>query len=1238
MRLAKIVLDGFKSFADKTEFTFDSSITAIVGPNGCGKSNIVDAVKWALGEQSLKSMRSDQMADVIFSGSSSRKPQGTAEVNLFISNPDGSPTGRLPIDTDEVQITRRIYKNGESEYRINNRICRLKDIRELFMDTGVGTKAYSILEQGQIEQLLSGTKIDRRAVFEEAAGISKYRAHKKEALRKLDRTEQNLLRLADILGEVTKRLRSVKLQAAKARNYLQYNQRLKELQVNYWLAEYAKNLTQLKEKETILEQVQQKLSRLEVELTKNDTLISKLGEEKIEMEHKLKAADNLLVTVAGKIEQTLQRIEFLRARITELQQRKENAGQQIEKLQEQERILKENLGRHIQELSNCQMLLQEKSRAIQQVQKDIAEINTECASLEAELEDNKSGIIDIVRRTAQLHNEIQSIEASLRNLSSQKERAALRAEAAKAELEKLLAEKAQHQARLDDIEKVLAELHRSLEAKRKETEEINSLLETEKARLAHSKEARSALASELAILSDMEKNREGLKAGVKSILQNQSVENGRLDYIEGILAEIIEVEPNMADAVEAALEGKTDALVINSMSRLLADRQTIQKLDGRANFISLDRIEPFVDNPPPRCSMLDARCSTSNEYPVSCIRGRLVEFVKTKSKYAPLIWKLLGRTIVVDSMAAAAELANNAQTCPQRSRGNGYEFVTEDAQYLSADGTIRLGPMSKATGLISRRSKIRQLQESLAKIQSEIAMLDEQIQKNNRADAHLTKLCRDLRTAIYEANTEKMQLDAKLTVYEQDINRLRKEQPLIAGEIDVLAEQIAQSVQKQYDSRQKLQEAEAVNQQRSARIKELEAAVAQQKDRQQEQTGRLTDLKVTLGQTAEQSRALKQIIVNLEGQIRANCEASQAAQEEIQNSKFEIQNSQKDILNAEGTVSELFIEKEKNQKSSQLLYEQIEKLLEEQKQTEQLVRSGRAEKSEIEKRINELKIELSQLEVKGQNLIERVQEELQIDLVEAYKNYTDRAVDWDSVREEIAELRGKIERLGNVNVDAIAEQDSLEERHNFLSAQVGDLNSSRAQLQQLINRLNKKSREKFNETFEQIRGHFQQIFRKLFGGGKADIVLEACPGESGEPDPLEAGIEVIARPPGKETRSISLLSGGEKSMTAIALLFAVFKTKPSPFCFLDEIDAALDEANNERFNMLLREFVTETQFIVITHAKRTMSVAQELVGITMQTQGVSKKISVRFDQFDQVDDLSSPAEAGFAKAGTAAVA
>jgi len=1195
MRLEKIVLNGFKSFADKTEFSFDSSITAIVGPNGCGKSNIVDAVKWVLGEQSVKSLRGGQMADVIFSGSSSRKPLGAAEVSLFISNPDGTATGQLPIEADEVQITRRIYKSGESEYRINNKTCRLKDIRELFMDTGIGARAYSILEQGQIEQLLSASKTDRRVVFEEAAGISKFKAHKKEALRKLEHTEQNLLRLADILGEVTTRLRSVKLQAGKARNYLRYSQRLKELQVNYSLVEYHKNQTQLREKKTALEQVEGQLGRLAAEVAKGDSLLSKLGEERIETEHKLSHTDNRLVAVESKIEQQLQRIEFLRTRITELQQRKDSAGERVEKLREQKKVFEADSAEYKSELAKCEKMLEEKSQRVLQIQEAIEEINSECNSLEADLEDEKSGIIDIVRLTAQLHNEIQSISVYRNNLTSQKDRLASRAERARAELEDLLTEKAQRKARLSDIEKVLGELTQNLESKRTETEEINRLLASDNKRLTASREARSALSGELAILTDMEGRREGLNAGVKGILANRSV--NKLDYIEGIAADIISADFKYSDAVEAALEGKTDALVINNTNRLLADTETIEKLEGRANFICMDNIEPFVDK------------KDLSKLPY--VAGRVVEFVKYESKYAPLVWKLLGKTIIVDSLKEAIELS--------KTKEDGYKFVTLRGESLSADGAITLGPLGKTTGLISRKSRLRQLQGTISNITDEIGALEEQIKKNEQATEHLAKLCKELRTAVYEANTQKMEAGSKLDILEQNIKRLREEQPLIVSEIDLLEEQITQTVQKEYDSKQKLEELEAVNSQRSSHIAELEAKYAKQKAEQQLQTSRLTDLRVALGQITEQSKALKQTIVSLQSQMQENRTATETAEQEIGNSKSEIRNSQRDILNCESAVSELFVEKENNQENSRELHKEIEKLLEEEKQTEQLIRQRRAEQSETEQKISELKIELGQLEVRRQNLVERVQEELQIDLAQSYEDYKDEEVDWEKVREEIAELRSKIERLGNVNLDAIDEQETLDKRYNFLSGQVEDLNTSCTDLQQLINRLNKKSREKFRETFEEIRVHFQQVFRKLFGGGRADIVLEDAE------DILEAGIEVIARPPGKETRSISLLSGGEKALTAIALLFAIFKTKPSPFCFLDEIDAALDEANNERFNLLVQEFEKDSQFIIITHAKRTMSIADVLFGITMQTRGVSKKISVSFEEYDEIEEEAAVA-------------
>ncbi len=1188
MRLEKIVLDGFKSFADKTEFVFDSAVTAIVGPNGCGKSNVVDAIKWVLGEQSVKSLRSDQMADVIFGGSSSRKPLGTAEVTLFVSN----TAGKLAIETDEVQISRRVYRNGESDYRINNKVCRLKDVRELFMDTGVGVRAYSIIEQGQVEQLLNASKTDRRVIFEEAAGISRYKAHKKEALRKLERTEQNLLRLADILSEVTRNLRSVKLAAGKARNYLQYSQRLKELQVNYSLAEYAKNEAKSKEKKGELGKLTEELGGVVAEVARNDALVSELGRRIIETENELNQADNTLVAVQSKIEQNLQRIEFLRTRITELEQRKASAEKRLEKLKNLQTQFTEDLRQYSNEQGNCERVQAEKGQAVEQLEQAIREIDAECASLEAELEDEKSGIIDIVRRTAQLHNEVQSISVYRNSLSSQKDRLAGRANTAEAELEELLTEKARHQARLGDIEKVLKELQQSLDAKREEAEEIIRKITEGNKRLAHSKEVQSALSSELMILSDMERKREGINNAVKSILQGRSAGNGRFDYVQGILAETITADVEHASAVEAALEGKTDALVVNDTNRLIADKERIEELDGRVNFICGDMVEPFVDN--------------GDFSGFGFVRGRLAEFVRANGKDAPLVWKLLGKTIVVDAIDSAVELCGKV--------GEEYEFVTLKGELLTADGSVKLGPLGKATGLISRKSRLRQLEETIAETQSEIALLQEHIDRSTRTNEHVARLCKELRTAIYEANTEKMQVNSKLNALEQNIRRLRDEQPLIAGEIDLLEAQIAQSVQKEYDSKQRLEELEAVNSERTAHVKELEAKYGERKRMQQSQMSRLTDLRVALGQIAEQRKALKQTVASLENQMRENRTAAESAEAEVQSCREQLAKGQNDILNCEATVSELFVAKERSQENTGKLHEEIEKLLEEQRQTEQRVRQKRAEQSELEQRINEIKIELSQLEIRSRDLVERVGEELQIDLVEAFKSYEQSQVDWEKIREEIGELRAKIERLGHVNVDAIAEQDSLEERHKFLSSQVEDLNSSKGQLQQLINRLNQKSRENFRGTFEEIRVHFQQIFRKLFGGGKADIILEDAE------DVLEAPIEIIARPPGKETRSISLLSGGEKSMTAIALLFAIFKTKPSPFCFLDEIDAALDEANNERFNLLLREFQKDSQFIIITHSKRTMSIADVLFGITMQTRGVSKKISVKFDQFGEVEE------------------
>ncbi|MHC4124227.1 MAG: chromosome segregation protein SMC, partial [Planctomycetota bacterium] len=722
MRLEKIVLNGFKSFADKTEFNFDSPITAIVGPNGCGKSNVVDAVKWVLGEQSVKSLRSGQMADVIFGGSSSRKPLGTAEVSLFISD----TLGKLPIEAEQVQITRRIYKSGESEYSINNKICRLKDIRELFMDTGIGTKAYSIIEQGQIEQLLSVSKIDRRAIFEEAAGISKYKAHKKEAARKLERTDQNLLRLADILGEVQKQLRSIKLQAGKARNYLQYTQRLKELQVNYSLVEYHKIITTSEEKRHRLNKIEEQFAEIAAETAKNESLASDLGNEVIETENQINLADNNLVSVQSKIEQQLQKIEFLRSRITELQQRKYDAHQRTENLQKQQNLLEYELKQKRQEKTDCENILEDKHQTLEELQQNIQKINVSCTTLEAELEDEKSGIIDMVRKTTQLHNEMQNLCVYRSNLSNQKDRLASRISTTRQELEKLLTEKAQQKARYSDIESVLTDLQKNLDFKSREIEQINKQIDADNERLANIKETRSALSSELAVLTDMESRREELNSAVKSILVSVAAKDGNFDYVEGLLADIVGSDIKYANAVEAALEGKAESLVINNTNKLMANEEKTKKFNNRVNFICADKITPFSD-----------QVDLSN---ISGIIGRLVEFVNYEGRYARLVWELLGKIVVVESIESAIELSDRL--------GDKYKFVTLNGEMLTADNVIKVGPLGKSTGLISRKSRLRQLQKILDNTIAEIVTIEKHIENNKQSKLHIDKLCKDLRTAI----------------------------------------------------------------------------------------------------------------------------------------------------------------------------------------------------------------------------------------------------------------------------------------------------------------------------------------------------------------------------------------------------------------------------------------------------------------------------------------------------------
>ncbi|MHC4290783.1 MAG: coiled-coil domain-containing protein [Planctomycetota bacterium] len=626
----------------------------------------------------------------------------------------------------------------------------------------------------------------------------------------------------------------------------------------------------------------------------------------------------------------------------------------------------------------------------------------------------------------------------------------------------------------------------------------------------------------------------------------------------------------------------------------LNDSQLQKKLDGRIRVVCMDRVSPF--------------CDTFDFSKQSGVLGRLVEYVNYESRFAPLAWSMLGDVILVDCIETAISLSSKC--------GSGYRYVTLDGQVLSSGDILSVGPVGKKAGLISRKSRIQQLQSELENINLEISKRDALLEETEHKNEHLANLCKELRTSIYEANTEKVDAESRLKILDDNIQRLKEEQPVIADEIGMLEDELQSSVQKEHTSRQKLDELEQINQEREEHIQQLQSRYEEQYQIRQQKENELTELKVQLGQVNEQQNSIRQQIASLQSQLQHGRMGIESGRAEVVACNDQITQTERDILTAESRVSELYLEKEQAQKHSIDLHHKSEELRSQKDRNQEELRTQRARQSEVEEQIHQIELTLSQLQVKEEDLTTRVQEELQINLEQAYKDFQEEDVDWELVREEIATLRGKIDRLGNVNVDAIDQQKGLEERNEFLTTQVEDLNQSKSQLEQLISRINKESREKFEVTFENIRNNFQQIFRKLFGGGKADILLD------NPDDILESGIEIIARPPGKETRTISLLSGGEKTMTAIALLFSVFKSKPSPFCVLDEVDAALDEANNERFNMIVQDFQKQSQFVIITHSKRTMSIADILYGITMQTQGVSKKISVQFENAEADSEMA----------------
>ena len=1302
MRLKKLIVHGFKSFADRTEFSFDTPITAIVGPNGCGKSNVVDAVKWVLGEQSAKSLRGDAMMDVIFNGSAVRKSSGMAEVVLVFDNPkrdDG--TRLLNLDVDEVLVGRRLFRDGTSEYQLNNQASRLKDIRELFFDTGIGVDAYSMIEQGRVAVLLESNPIERRIIFEEAAGISKFKAKKKEAQRKLERVDQNLLRVTDIVDEVDKRLRSVRIQAGRARTYQEHSRRLRELRLTYALQEYHTLHRQLDEHQSKEGKANLELERITTELSEKQLALSALKREFDSASQQKQRGEYELVQMRAAIQSAQQRQEYARQQLEQIADQLAQFEEDRASLSRKSDEAAAALGTEEESLKRLTEVLSEHRRQIEQRQQAFHDTQLQLNQSNREIEQHKTSILDLMRRSAAVNNRLGAIEIERRNIAAQQQRLASRRQVVLSEIETLEAGRKELDETLAAVVAEIGGLQSQLEESVQQASVLDKQITMMTERLGAAREHRSALLSRQRLLQDLEANREGVSEGVKAVLRQR---NEKFPFIRGLVADVLRADVEHAQVIEAALDGRDQMLVADNHEAVISATAAMDELEGRVNILCLDRLaagsgdaalEPGAEEDCSFAAVAIDGCEAAIahehviiadidgahvlatdawdawEQNAEVIGGQEIspapidrvlavdqfvfgaqkasagydwnrhpqsiriasDLVIVDPKDAVVAEHLLGRTAVVDTLADAQALHRHGPA--------GWRYVTKDAAVIEADGTIRVGPLTAAMGLISRRSELEALKAQIAEVDRRVAHLAAQVTQGNTQAKTLQEQQNTLRNAIYHANTKKVQTSSRIAQNTDKQSSFRRELPVLERELQNYLEQTGRLKMEEITLMEKREGIESEQASRQKQVEELSTKQAEGAENLKACGEMLTTLRVQLGQVQEKQIASQQAVQRLK-----------AAKAELAEQIERIARSAEQVAARRASVeSELESAHEAELQQShkhQVLAKRIEELAAHVSDLQgklaamsEEVGAATSAHQQVEQTLHQLALQIGEVRVRIEGLAQRTIEELQLDLPARYAEldqqgeYQPADMDWTAVADEIRQLRDKIQRLGNVNLDAIGEQDELEKRQEFLATQVGDLTTSKKQLEELIETINKESSTRFEQTFNTVREHFQGMFRKLFGGGKADIFLETSVqdttdqqpviGPDGQTilpvvrktiDPLEAGIEIIARPPGKQPVSISQLSGGEKTMTCVALLMSIFKSKPSPFCILDEVDAALDEANNQRFNLIVQEFLDQSQFIIITHSKRTMQIADVLYGVTMQEQGVSKRVAVRFDQVD----------------------
>lgn len=1175
MIISRLEIHGFKSFADKVSLDFRKGITGVVGPNGCGKSNIVDAIRWVMGEQSAKTLRGKSMEDTIFGGSETRKPLGMTEVSLAFSTEDG----RIPakyLNFSEIQVTRRLYRDGESEYLLNGTQCRLMDIAELFMDTGAGAKAYSIIEQGKIGMILSSRPEERRLIIEEAAGVTKFKARKHAALKKIEATRQNLLRIGDIIAELRRQLNSLQRQAKKAEKFREYREELKGIEQLFLVRGYLS----LDRERVLMEGEQDELRNrcqdMTLQVERNAMELEEKKAGLLEEEKRLNGIQEESFRIRGEISSLENRVSFERKELAALGERIERFSREYDLSGVRTSEAEDELRRMERQAEDFARELDGEEESLGRAQEYLDRLLEEEKIIARRLDEARRELFGVMSEVSRYSNQHAAAAKRLTYLVEQSERnrrEAVGLQEKKSEaaagvnsLEAAQAELTEHKG---EAEKELADLRERDMRLRKSLEDAEQVYHLERDRLG---KASSLLHS----LRELEAQFEGYGSGVRSLFLDPGFQ-GRL---KGVVADILDVEEEYEVALEAALSERLQYVICDSLT------------DAR------DAVSFLQRNSGGRCSLMSRElCPSpvSRETPEEAVR--FLDRIKISEEDRPLAESLLGSVFLVDTLDLALELGE---------RYPHMAFVTRDGEMVSSGGILHGGSIEAARqGLVHKKRRIKELSSEVAELTVRVKHTEtererlrmeagdvEEVLKNSRQELHALEIRMvNVGKDLQRAREELRRIDERLAVRELEDEQLSEERDSLVREMETAARERSDR-----ESGRERVEVELAELQHSLdlgkqNIAEAREGVTVRKVRSASLREKREASLLTAKRVAEGIRELHGRRAHLESELEIATRERDRLNASIAAGEKEL----KELLNGQLLVEERCAAARGRYEAEAVLVNEGESRL----------KALRSDGEGLSRKVGELNLRLAEITMKLQNLEETVLERYRVPIADLIPVYAGRDDDEDVSRHRQAELVNLIDGIGEVNLTAIEEYRELEERFQFLSAQKADLEESLHGLRQAIQRINRTTRKRFLDTFLQVNEKFREVFPRLFCGGRAELKL------TNEEDLLETGIDIIIQPPGKRLQNVNLLSGGEKALTAVALMFAIFLIKPAPFCLLDEVDAPLDEANIGRFNEMVREMSAFSQFIIITHNKATMTNSDVLYGVTMEEPGVSKLVSVR---------------------------